>query len=257
MPEKQPQYINSIIRAMNILELYAKLNVQSLGIADISKELNLQKTTVFNIVKTLLHQGWLIQDSPNGKYKLGTRVLRVATMVTQHISTEDLFLQEMHRLRDMFNEDVVLTAMIDGVPVCIDKVQSANMLRMTSQVGRVSSLVRGSTGKALFALQSEEFIASTLDSTYPDTEAGAREKERIRAQLQTIRHQGYCVSTSEQDEGVTSVSVPIRGENGIAEYSLAVVGAEPRMVEKGIDTIRKELVSTAHRLEQDGKLLPY
>ena len=49
MADKQPQYINSIIRALNILELYGKLNTQYLGIAEICKELGLQKTTVFNI----------------------------------------------------------------------------------------------------------------------------------------------------------------------------------------------------------------
>ena len=82
MQEKEPQYVNSIIRATAILELYEKLNVQYLGIAEISKELGIQKTTVFNIVKTLVHQGWLIQDNPNGKYRLGTRILRVSTMIT-------------------------------------------------------------------------------------------------------------------------------------------------------------------------------
>ena len=62
MQEKEPQYVNSIIRATSILELYEKLNVQYLGIAEISKELGIQKTTVFNIVKTLAHQGWLIRS---------------------------------------------------------------------------------------------------------------------------------------------------------------------------------------------------
>ena len=57
MEEKHPQYINSIIRAVKILELYGKLNTQYLGIAEISNELKLQRTTTFNIVKTLLHEG--------------------------------------------------------------------------------------------------------------------------------------------------------------------------------------------------------
>ena len=45
MQEKEPQYVNSIIRATAILELYEKLNVQYLGIAEISKELGFQKTS--------------------------------------------------------------------------------------------------------------------------------------------------------------------------------------------------------------------
>ena len=134
MQEKEPQYVNSIIRATAILELYEKLNVQYLGIAEISKELGIQKTTVFNIVKTLVHQGWLIQDNPNGKYRLGTRILRVSTMITQSITTEELIEKEMRCLRDEYNEDVVLTAMVDGVPICVEKVKSANYLQIQSRL---------------------------------------------------------------------------------------------------------------------------
>ncbi len=255
MPEKEPQYINSIIRATNILELYSKLNVQYLGIAEISKELGLQKTTTFNIVKTLLRQNWLVQDTPNGKYKLGTRILRVSTMVTRNITTEDLILQEMHRLRDLYNEDVVLTAMVDGVPICVEKVQSTNVLRIESKVGRVSNLIRGSTGKALFAWQSEDFIEATLNQTFPATAHGEREKEKIRQELKKIRDQGYCISVSEQNEGVASVSVPIRNSGGRAIYSLAVLGEEKRMHQKGMEAIRMEAMETARRLEAERDLI--
>lgn len=256
MADKQPQYINSIIRAIRILELYEKLNVQYLGISEISKELGLQKTAVFNIVKTLLHEKWLLQDVPNGKYKLGTQVLRVSTMVTQSVSTEDLILREMHRLRDLFNEDIVLTSMVDGVPICVEKVQSSNMLRIQSRVGRVSSLIRGSTGKTLLAWQPEAFIAATLEQAFPDTEKGREERACLGKNLEKIRAQGYCISISEQDEGVASVCVPIRNNDGIAQYSLAIVGAEKRIREKGMAVIREEVVRTGRRLEEERRLLP-
>ena len=136
--------------------------------------MGIQKTTVFNIVKTLTHLGWMIQDTPNGRYRLGPRILRVSTMVTRSISVEDLILREMHRLRNLYNEDVVLTAMIDNVPICVEKVQSANMLRIQSKVGRVSSLVRGSTGKTLFAWQTNSFIEATLEQTFPILQRGTR-----------------------------------------------------------------------------------
>ena len=255
MPDKQPQYINSIARAVHILELYSKLNVQTLGIAEISKELGIQKTTVFNIVKTLTHLGWMIQDTPNGRYRLGPRILRVSTMVTRSISVEDLILREMHRLRDLYNEDVVLTAMIYNVPFCVEKVQSANMLRIQSKVGRVSSLVRGSTGKTLFAWQTDSFIEATLEQTFPNTPEGDQERARLRQELELIRTQGFCITVSEQDEGVASVSAPIRGSDGIARYSLAVVGAEKRIREKNIDQIRDEVVRTAQQLEREYQLI--
>lgn len=249
--EKSPQRINSVARAIQILELFPKLNAQYLGVSEISKALGLQKTSTFYLVKTLLSVGWLIQESPNGKYKLGSRILRVSAMVSQNVTAEEVILQEMNRLLNDYNEDVVLTAMVDGLPICVEKVHSSNMLRIQSKVGRVSNLLRGSTGKALFAWQPEEFIQDTLNEKLTNPE----EREQMQKNLEQIRRQGYCISVSEQDSGVISVAVPLRDQHGIARYSLAVIGEEKRMEAKGIDPIREDLVNTADQLEESLRLL--
>ena len=251
MEEKSTQRINSVARAIQILELYPKLNAQYLGVSEISKALGLQKTSTFYIVKTLLSMGWLIQETPNGKYKLGSRILRVSAMVSQNVTAEEVILQEMNRLLNEYNEDVVLTAMVDGLPICVEKVHSSKMLRIQSKVGRVGNLVRGSTGKALLAWQPEEFIQETLEEKLSDPQ----EREQLRNNLTQIRQQGYCISVSEQDAGVMSVAVPIRDQSGVARYSLAVVGEEKRMLAKGIDSIREELVNTVYQLEESLRLL--
>lgn len=251
MEEKSTQRINSVARAIQVLELYPKLNAQYLGVSEISKALGLQKTSTFYIVKTLLSMGWLIQETPNGKYKLGSRLLRVSAMVSQNVTAEEVILQEMNRLLNEYNEDVVLTAMVDGLPICVEKVHSSNMLRIQSKVGRVGNLVRGSTGKALLAWQPEEFIQETLEEKLSDPQ----EREQLRNNLTQIRQQGYCISVSEQDAGVMSVAVPIRDQSGVARYSLAVVGEEKRMLAKGIDSIREELVNTVYQLEESLRLL--
>ena len=251
MEEKSTQRINSVARAIQILELYPKLNAQYLGVSEISKALGLQKTSTFYIVKTLLSMGWLIQETPNGKYKLGSRLLRVSAMVSQNVTAEEVILEEMNRLLNEHNEDVVLTAMVDGLPICVEKVHSSNMLRIQSKVGRVGNLVRGSTGKALLAWQPEEFIQETLEEKLSDPQ----EREQLRNNLTQIRQQGYCISVSEQDAGVMSVAVPIRDQSGVARYSLAVVGEEKRMLAKGIDSIREELVNTVYQLEESLRLL--
>ncbi len=251
MEEKSTQRINSVARAIQILELYPKLNAQYLGVSEISKALGLQKTSTFYIVKTLLSMGWLIQETPNGKYKLGSRILRVSAMVSQNVTAEEVILEEMNRLLNEYNEDVVLTAMVDGLPICVEKVHSSNMLRIQSKVGRVGNLVRGSTGKALLAWQPEDFIQETLEEKLSDPQ----EREQLRNNLTQIRQQGYCISVSEQDAGVMSVAVPIRDQSGVARYSLAVVGEEKRMLAKGIDSIREELVNTVYQLEESLRLL--
>lgn len=249
--EKSPQRINSVARAIQILELFPRLNAQYLGVSEISKALGLQKTSTFYIVKTLLAMGWLIQETPNGKYKLGSRILRVSALVSQNVTTEEIILEEMNRLLNKYNEDIVLTEMVDGLPICVEKVHSSNMLRIQSRVGRVSNLLRGSTGKALFAWQTEEFIQETLNEKI----AEPNEREQMWDHIEQIRQQGYCISSSEQDLGVISVAVPLRDQRGIARYSLAVIGEEKRMLEKGMDPIRDDLLKTRDQLEESLRLL--
>ena len=60
---KESEYINSIVRATEILNLYRVKEVKYLGVTDISQALGLHKTSVFRIVKTLEHTGWLVQLS--------------------------------------------------------------------------------------------------------------------------------------------------------------------------------------------------
>ena len=249
MEEKSTQRINSVARAIQVLELYPKLNAQYLGVSEISKALGLQKTSTFYIVKTLLSMGWLIQETPNGKYKLGSRLLRVSAMVSQNVTAEEVILQEMNRLLNEYNEDVVLTAMVDGLPICVEKVHSSNMLRIQSKVGR-SNLVRGSTGKALLAWQPEEFIQETLEENSPTQGAGAAAE-----QSGSDPSAGLLYFRLRAGLGSHVGGRAIRDRNGVARYSLAVIGEEKRMLVKGIDPIREDLVNTVYQLEESLRLL--
>ena len=103
----------------------------------------------------------------------------------------------------------------------------------------------------MFAWQPEEFIQETLRKIFPETEEGLQEKEQVEEQLKKIREQGYCISISEQDKGVASVAVPILNDKGHAVYSLAVIGEENRMQQKGLDAIRQELVRVARSLGRE------
>lgn len=68
----ESQYINSVCRAIAIIELFFKLQVKQLGVSEISKELTIHKTTAFRILKTLEYIGWL-EQAENSKYQLSAR----------------------------------------------------------------------------------------------------------------------------------------------------------------------------------------
>ena len=245
---KESDYINSIIRTTNILNLYRTLNVEQLGVTDISRELGLHKTTVFRIVKTLEHVGWLVQDYPNGKYRLGSKLIILSSIPTSTSAVDDTIQLEMRQLRNRFNEDVVLTGLFDGhLAICLEKMRANNVLHISSRVGRSIGMTRGSTGKVLLAYLPEKAQERAIQMDSPNL--SEEERRKLFQALEEIRRTGYCISTSERDEGVSSVAVPLFDRSGNIIYSLAILGEEKRMESKNMDEMLQELNQAARRIQ--------
>lgn len=247
------QYINSIIRASEILNLYRILDVPSLGISEISRHLKLGKTTVFRIVKTLESIGWLIQDESDARYRIGPLFLLLSSISTQSLAPNDIILHEMRRLCKQFNEDIVLITLVENNAVCIEKLKSNNALKIASNVGRSIGMTRGATGKVLLAYlppeQQDEIIQMEMPSITDS------EKEALHKALSSIQENGYAFSTGEKDDGISAIAVPIIGKKDNILYSLSLVGESNRVAKKGISQIKNEMRKTAFYLENVLKAL--
>lgn len=239
--------INSIVRASEILNLYRTLNVTSLGITEISRNLKLGKTTVFRVVKTLESIGWLIQDGPESRYSIGPMFVLLSSVPTDSMAPNASVLQEMRRLCRDFNEDIVLTTIVEYNAVCIEKIRSQNALKIASNVGRSIGMTRGASGKTLLA-----YLPAETQDKIIRMERGAiskGEKSEIMEAIELIREKGYGFSTGECDEGISALAAPIFGKKGTIQYSLSVVGEEKRMEKKGLRQMASELVRTSSYIE--------
>lgn len=77
------------------------------------------------------------------------------------------------------------------------------------------------------------------------------ERKHLEQTLQQIREDGFCSTTSEQDPGITSVAVPIFDREGQVRYSLALLGEENRMSQKGLSKMLESLRQSTHRLAEE------
>ena len=134
MAETTP-LVHSVLHATRILELYAAQRRESLSLTEISKALGLHKTTVYRLLRTLQHAGWIEQSAKTGKYYLGTGILLVASAVSVHNTSRDLLSQEMHRLAETFNETVVLSVLLGHTGICVDLAKSRHRLGVAGERG--------------------------------------------------------------------------------------------------------------------------
>lgn len=251
--EKEGQYINSICRAIEIIELFSKLQIKQLGVSDVSKYLNIHKTTAFRILKTLEHTGWLMQ-AENSKYQLTTGILRATVGIRNHFDMKEIISAEMEKLSKKYNENIILTTIVDGIGVWINMIKSTHILSEDVESGYSVPLHIGATGKVLLAFKGEEFRKDFFKKHKLEIEETLGE-EKLLKDIDEILEKRYGVSNSEVTEGITAVSVPILGTNEELLYGLTISGPSNRFSKEIVEMMKEDLLKISSHIQMELKIL--
>lgn len=249
MKKKDGQYINSIIRAIDILNLYTS-NKTHYGVTEISKNLNLPKTTIFRIIKTLEEKGWLVKDEPTNKYKLGFEILNVASSVVRNYSYNDIIIEEMKKLAEEYNESVFLHVYDDYAARCIQKIEMQNYIKISSEIGKKSPLHVGASSKIILAYQKPEIINYIISQGLPKyTNQSIIDGDELLEDLAEIRRLGYSISFGEIDLDVTAIAAPILYNEELL-YGLSIIAPTSRILIKGVEEMKNTLLYSTERICQ-------
>ena len=242
------QPVHSVLHAVRVLEFFASHPEEHLSLTDVSRGLQMHKTTVYRILRTLQSVGWVEQSQASGKYRLGSGAMVLAAAAARRHSQRDLIAEEMARLAEAFHELVVLATVQNGSGQCVDLVRSKHSLSVAAAVGYSVPLQAGATGKALLSAQPDAFVEEFLKGL-PAAQARA-----LGRQVEEIRRQGFCWSESEVDQGVTAVAVPLTLRGGT--YAMSISGPTDRLRAIGTDTLRQALSDAVRKLRQKDAALP-
>jgi len=159
-------------------------------------------------------------------YRLGPRLLRLATAAMRELPLRDLAHPALERLARFTGESAQLFVRSGDQRLCIDAVESASELRTIVQVGASLPLTAGSAGKAFLAWAGD--ADRLLARVEPLTERTPG-VERLRQQLATARRRGWAESAGEREPGVASVSAPVVGPLGNVIAVVSVSGPMQRL----------------------------
>ncbi|HEY8371389.1 MAG TPA: IclR family transcriptional regulator [Pseudonocardiaceae bacterium] len=221
-----PRHVPAVMRAADILELFLGER-SSLSAPEIASRLGLPRSTVHELLTTLVARGYL-DRRPGGEtqYKLGPRLLELGSRYQQDL---DLAVEGEIVARQVAAEcqETVHVAMLDGAEVFyVCKIDSTHSVRMISAVGRRLPAHCTAVGKVLLAglppeqldelLRGRELVGLTPRSI---TSPAA-----LRAQLAEVRRTGVAYEMCESNPDVGCVAAPVSDHTGawVAALSIAV-----------------------------------
>lgn len=239
-----------MISAYNTLEVIDLLsNHDELGVAEISKALNMSKSSVFRMLYTLEKKDYVHKTS-DAKYKLGIKFAHYGSIVIDNQNIFTLIKPYLQKLRDKHNETTHLGILDDDLNVIFMVKESSNAtIQMTSRVGLKLPFYVSAMGKVLVANKLNDKIKERIKCYNFDrlTNNTVTEYNELIKNLEQIKEQEYAEDLEESEDGLICYAVPIKDITGEAIAAISISGPSIRMKDNK-DSFLTSLKKTADKV---------
>ncbi|MDX6199926.1 MAG: hypothetical protein QOJ79_3077 [Actinomycetota bacterium] len=182
------------------------------SLAQLTERTGLSRATTHRLAVALeVHR--LLDRDGDGRWRIGARAAELAS------GGGDRLLERassvLARLRDVTGESAQLYQRHGDRRMCVAVAERGSGLRDTVPVGSALPLTAGSAAQVLLAWT-------------PDDPLVARAAFTART-LAEVRRRGWAHSVAEREQGVASVSAPVRGAGGTVVAAVSVSGPLERL----------------------------
>jgi IclR family transcriptional regulator, KDG regulon repressor len=251
MEERNDNLVQSVDRAIAIMEVLAE-EVEGCGVTLISKATGLHKSTVHRLLGTLMSKGYVEQDIDNDNYKLGTKILYLASSVLDRMDIRSVSKPYIRELSEDTKEVVHLSILDGNEAVYIDKVESTrgNSVRMHSQIGKRVPLYCTAAGKILLSWETDEKVRQLLKGTefikyMPNTIDNI---EDFVSELDKVRRQGYAMDNIEHEEGIRCMAAPVYDRKGKVAAAVSISGPIFYITEERVPVLKDKMLRTCKHI---------
>jgi DNA-binding IclR family transcriptional regulator len=255
MPSNEESPSVAVERALSMLEAIAQ-EPEGLSNAEISRKLQIPKSSASYILRTLVRRSYLNRDPHTGKYRVGLKILSLSRGALSGLDVREVALPIMRHLMEKTNVTCHL-AILDGPEaVYIEKVEPQGFIKMDTWVGRRMRVHATSVGKALVAYIPQDRLEKILSSGMEKrTSKTITTIPRFLKELDRVRAQGHAVDDEENNMGARCVGAPIFNQTGAIEASLGLSGTTqhvnaqtmPRIIEALKDAARHIAMQLGYR----------
>ncbi|MDN4074429.1 IclR family transcriptional regulator [Fictibacillus terranigra] len=234
--------VKSVSRALDIITLVS-LKKGGLGVTEISKQMDINKSSVYRILSTLVLYGYIEQDEETGRYKLGYKFLEVSSKLLESIDLRAEAKPYLQELEDETNEVVHLVVYDQGEVVYIEKLDGNETLRMHSKVGKRAPMHCTSVGKAILSYLPSNAVMEILErkGMPMHTNKTITNKEDFLQELMEVKQKGYALDLEENEHGITCIAVPIFDHLGKVIAAISISGPTIRMTSERLELLKPRM----------------
>ncbi|WP_016931564.1 IclR family transcriptional regulator domain-containing protein [Rhodococcus sp. R1101] len=250
-PGASPDYVQSLARGLSVIKAFGA-HTQRQSLSDVARATGLTRATARRFLLTLIELGYVHTDG--SQFWLTPRVLELGYSYLSALTLPEVARPHLESLAEKVKESTSVSVLDGDDVVYVARVPVSRIMTVTITLGTRFPAYATSMGRVLLAgLTDDEFEAYLARADLaPITGNTVTTAEELRAEIATVRRNGYCVVDQELEEGLRSLAAPIRDASGtvVASVNLSTHAARYRM-EIVHDELVPALLATAEAISTD------
>jgi DNA-binding IclR family transcriptional regulator len=216
----------SAARTIDIIELLAERG-KSLTLTEISKALDLPKTSSFDIISTLIERKILEYDNKQFKtIQLGLKLFETTLLALGKTDLHRVARPYLDQLLENTGETVYLGVENNGEIIYLEKAEGSSAVRFSAELGTRRPVYCTGLGKSILAAHTDAKVRQIVrgDRLVPFTENTITTFDKLMKEVKAVRKRGYATDNEEIAEGIFCVAAPVYDTSNkpIAAISIAM-----------------------------------
>lgn len=237
-------------RIFSIVELLAYTQ-KPMTLSLIAQELNLSKSTVHRLLKTMVERGYVMKNS-EGSYTVGSKLIEIASYYINSLELQSEAQPFLSMLYSQINLSIHLGVLENFKLVYISKLDLYPTMRGFAKIGYETPAYCSSVGKCLLAALSGNELDQYLEQN-PLTSFTAHTITDIaifKEHLRQVRVQGWALDKEEYQIGYCCIGAPIYDYRGNVIASVGASGNTADFSDDKLPLIIHQVVHTAMQISK-------
>jgi DNA-binding IclR family transcriptional regulator len=221
----------SVKSATRVLDLFETLGTWDDGLthAELADRLAVPKSSLSQLLKTLVPRGYVSLGAEDKRYRLGPRIQALASRKSDVVTLKEVAQPFLERITEITGESTFLNVLEGDSARLVARVIGPQPLVTALALGQIVPLYATAGGKAILAFLPEEMREDYLAriKLEPLTARTVASVDVLRKQLAKVQQDRLSVAVDELVLGITGIAAPVLSERGHAVGS--VITSMPTM----------------------------
>ncbi|MCC7370702.1 MAG: IclR family transcriptional regulator [Chloroflexi bacterium] len=238
-------------KGLTVLEGLADIGRQGATTAELGRRLGLHRTTVHRFLQTLARRGYAEQIANSDRYRVGLKVLGLASSTMAGLSFRDVGMPVLETLSAETHETVHLVMLDQGEVVTVDRIEAEHPIALRTYIGARRPAYCSAAGKAMLAYlplpEVDRILARGMPARTPKT---ITDPHRFKAQLWEVTQCGYALDDEENLEDVRCAAAPVFNLDGRLAGGVSLLAPAMRVNDIRLQELAEAVLAAARELSR-------